>query len=81
METRLGQLENIHQIQRKEQEKGIEELKIIKFTDSIFKCKLCEYTTGSEHGLKTHISKKHKPSSESLDFTRCCHLCEQICKL
>ena len=78
LETRLGQLENIHQIQRKEQEKRIKELeKIIKCRDSKFKCKQCEYTTGSEQGLKTHISKKHKPSSESLDFPRCCHLCDK----
>jgi hypothetical protein len=45
-ETRLG-LENIHQIQRKEQEKIMKELeKIIKFGDSKLKCKQGEYTTG-----------------------------------
>ena len=78
LETRLGQLENIHQTQRKEQEKRIKELeKIIKCRDSKFKCKQCEYSTGSEQGLKSHISKKHKPTTESLEFPRSCHLCDK----
>ena len=78
LETKLEHLENNHHSQRKERDKRIKELeKIIKCRDSKFKCKQCEYTTGSEQGLKTHISKKHKPTAESLDFPRSCHLCEK----
>ena len=78
LETRIQKLENSHQEQRKVQDKRIKELeKIIKCMDSKFKCKECDYTTGSEQGLKSHVSKKHKPSKESLDFPRSCHLCEK----
>ena len=78
LETKLEHLENNHHSQRKERDKRIKELeKIIKCRDSKFKCKQCEYTTGSEQGLKTHISKKHKPTAESLDFPRSCHLCDK----
>ena len=74
----MEEVENLHKVHRKEQEKRIKELeKIIKCRDSKFKCKQCDYTTGSEQGLKTHISKKHKQMEGSLDFPRSCNLCEK----
>ena len=78
LETKMEEVENLHKVQRKEQEKRIKELeKIIKCRDSRFKCKQCDYTTGSEQGLKAHISKKHKQTVDSLDFPRMCSLCEK----
>ena len=71
-------MENLHKAQRKEQENRIKELeKIFNCRDSRFKCKQCDYTTGSEQGLKTHISKKHKQMEGSLDFPTSCNLCEK----
>ena len=78
LESKIEELGNLHKVQRKDQEKRIKELeKIIKSRDSRFKCKQCEYTTGSEQGLKTHKSKKHKQTVDPLDFPRTCNLCEK----
>ena len=44
------------------------------------KCEKCKFTTSSEQGLKTHISKKHKAGKkkeETLKFPTTCELCEK----
>ena len=48
-----------------------------------FKCKDCKFTTASEQGLKTHVTKKHKAESkklENLQFPSPCDLCNKELK-
>ena len=64
LETKMKELENLHKVHRKDQEKRIKELeKIIKCRDSKFKCKQSDFKSGFEQGLKTHISKKKKQTN------------------
>ena len=43
----------------------------LKHNENKFKCKECKFTTGSEQGLKSHVTKKHKNDSCLLSCEKC----------
>ena len=46
------------------------------------KCKKCDFSTNSENGLKTHVTKKHKEKTENVEktFPKQCSLCNLVFK-
>ena len=55
-------------------ENNIEEVK------NKFKCEKCKFSTTSEHGLKTHMTKKHKKKDVIKSFPHQCTLCDKVLK-
>ena len=49
---------------------------IEKANEKIMKCAECSFTSASEQGMKTHISRKHKEEQ----FPHTCSFCETILK-
>ena len=45
-----------------------------------FKCEKCKFSTSSEHGLKTHMTKKHKKKEVIKSFPHQCTLCDEVLK-
>ena len=45
-----------------------------------FKCEKCKFSTSSEHGLKTHMTKKHNKKDVIKAFPHQCTLCDEILK-
>ena len=75
LEKKVLDLENL--ILNQQKENGLFREKLSKL-DSLVKCEHfkgqeCKFTTDSEKGLKTHITRKHKTAT---NFPRKCDLCE-----
>ena len=48
-----------------------------KAKDIKFKCNMCDFQSGSQSGLKTHISRKHTNYPENEDSFKC-EICEDV---
>ena len=58
---------------------GKVETNVKDFEKVILKCTKCDYTTTSENGLKTHMTRKHLKAVKNIEnksFPRKCDLCE-----
>ena len=76
LSQRLNTLENTF-------ETRVKELEIcFKANSEKFKCQKCDFSTNSENGLKTHVTKKHKEQKQNIKetFPKQCSLCDLIFK-
>ena len=63
-----------------QQEKKIAKLEESEATnEKIHKCAKCTFTSNSEQGVKTHVSRKHKQETAE-SFPQTCNFCETVFK-